>query len=129
MASNDAAPTAGIKTDDHDGVLVATVSGELDMISVDGVGASLFELLNKQPDGLVVELAVDFMGSSALSMLLELHGRAQREKVGFAIVAVQPAAVRPMMASALGQVLPLTDSVEAAIALIREALKASDKPS
>ncbi|MEV6712559.1 STAS domain-containing protein [Lentzea sp. NPDC051208] len=129
MASNEAAATASMQTSDHDGVLVAVVSGELDMVSVDGIGTSLFGHLSEHPAGLIVDLAVDFMGSSALSMLLELYGRSQREGVGFAIVATQPAAVRPMTASALSQVLPLTDSVEGAMKLIREELKSGDKPA
>nr|WP_154697185.1 STAS domain-containing protein [Lentzea guizhouensis] len=63
---------------------------------------------------------MDFMGSSALSMLLELLGRSQREGVGFAIVAAQTAALRPMMASALSQVLPLSQSVDEAVKAIRK---------
>ncbi|WUD27522.1 STAS domain-containing protein [Lentzea sp. NBC_00516] len=109
-----------IQTSDHDGVLVAAISGELDMTSVDEVGTALFEHLAKQPDGLVVELAVDFMGSSALSMLLALYGRAQSEKVGFAIVATAVAAARPLMASALTQVLPVAQSVDEAVKSIQE---------
>ncbi|MGW6442723.1 STAS domain-containing protein [Lentzea sp. NPDC055074] len=109
-----------MQTSDHDGVLVVAISGELDMISVDGVGTALFEHLAKKPDGLVVELVVDFMGSSALSMLLELYGRAQRDEVGFAIVATAVAAARPLMASALTQVLPVAQSVDEAVKSIRK---------
>ena len=127
MTSSDTASTADIQTSDREGVLVAVISGELDMVSVDAVGKTLFGHLDKHPDGLVVELAVDFMGSSALSMLLELHGRAQRERVGFAIVAEQAAAVRPMMASALSQVLPVRRSVDEALELVREQPEPDEK--
>ncbi|HEX7305211.1 STAS domain-containing protein [Lentzea sp.] len=119
MTSGETASTTGIQTSDHDGVLVAVVKGELDMINVDAVGTALFEQLDKEPDGLVVELAVDFMGSSALSVLLKLYGQAQTKGVGFAIVAVQAAAVRPLMASALSQVLPVAQSVDEAVELAR----------
>lgn len=114
---------ASVKISDQDGVLVAVISGELDMVSVDSVGTALFEHADKKPDGLVVELAVDFMGSSALSMLLELHARAQRDGVGFAIVAEAVAAARPLMASALTHVLPLAQSVDEAVKAIREERK------
>jgi len=120
VTSSETASTADVRTSDHDGVLVAVISGELDMVSVGSIGTTLFDHLGKHPKGLVVELAVDFMGSSALSMLLELHARAQREEVGFAIVATQAAAVRPMMASALSQVLPLSQSVEEALKSVRQ---------
>ncbi|MFD5824387.1 STAS domain-containing protein [Lentzea sp. NPDC060358] len=120
MTSDETASVAGLRTSEQDGVLVAVVSGELDVDSVDRVGAALFELADREPDGLVVELAVDFMGSSALSMLLELHSRTQRDGVGFAIVAEEVAASRPLMASALTEVLPLAESVDAAVKTIRE---------
>ena len=125
VTSGETASAATMQTSDHDGVLVVAVSGELDMVSVDGVGTALFEHLAKQPDGLVVELAVDFMGSSALSMLLELHARAQKEDVGFAIVATAVAAARPLMASALTQVLPVAQSVDEAVKSIQEERKPS----
>ncbi|WP_394619016.1 STAS domain-containing protein [Lentzea sp. JNUCC 0626] len=115
MTSDEATPAAGVATSDRDGVVVAVVSGELDMISVDKVGAALFDLSDEKPDGLVVELAVDFMGSSGLSMLLELAARAQRDGVGFAVVATAVAAARPLMASALTQVLPMSESVDEAV--------------
>ena len=119
---------AGMQTSDRDGVLVAVISGELDMVSVGSIGAALFDHLDKHPDGLVVELAVDFMGSSALSMLLELCARAQREGVGFALVAAQAAALRPIMASALSQVLPVSHSVDEALKSIREEPEAAQQP-
>ncbi len=128
MTSSETASTASVQTSDRDGVLVAVISGELDMVSVDAIGTTLFENLAKRPDGLVVELAVEFMGSSALSMLLELHARSQREGVGFAIVAAQPAALRPMMASALSQVLPVRQSVDEALKGIREEPEPDQQP-
>ncbi|WP_154697186.1 hypothetical protein [Lentzea guizhouensis] len=45
VSSSEAASTASVQTSDHDGVLVAMVSGELDMISVDAVGTTLFDHL------------------------------------------------------------------------------------
>ncbi|MEU7481552.1 STAS domain-containing protein [Lentzea sp. NPDC042327] len=120
MTSDETTSTASMKTSDHDGVLVAVITGELDMVSVDEVGAELFEHLDKRPAGMVVELAVDFMGSSALSVLLKLHARAQSDGVGFAIVAAQAAAQRPLMASALSQVLPMAQSTEEALKMVRK---------
>ncbi len=120
MTSDETASTASVQTSDHGGVLVVVISGELDMVSVDAVGTALFDHLGTSPDGMVVELAVDFMGSSALSMLLKLYGQAQSNGVGFAIVAAQAAAARPLMASALSQVLPLAESVDEAVELARK---------
>ncbi|WP_329792864.1 STAS domain-containing protein [Lentzea sp. DG1S-22] len=128
MTSSETASTASVQTSDHDGVLVAVVKGELDMISVDQVGTALFDHLAKGPEGLVVELAVDFMGSSALSVLLKLHAQAQSDGVGFAIVATQAAAARPLMASALSQVLPMAESVDEAVKMAGKQPQAADQP-
>ncbi|USX55529.1 STAS domain-containing protein [Lentzea sp. HUAS12] len=117
-----------MKTSEQDGVLVAVITGELDMVSVDAVGTALFDHLGTASTGLVVELAVDFMGSSALSMMLKLSGQAQNKGVGFAIVAVQAAAARPLMASALGQVLPVADSVDEAVQIARKQKEAAGQP-
>ncbi|HEX7308538.1 STAS domain-containing protein [Lentzea sp.] len=118
MTSSETVSVAGTQIHEHDDVLVAVVSGELDMTSVDGIAATLFEHLGTRPGGMVVDLAVSFLGSSGLSMLLELNKRARRDGVGFALVATEAAAVRTLTASALAHVLPVTQSVDEAVALV-----------
>lgn len=111
---------AGVQTADRDGVLVATVTGELDAATVDAAGTALTELLDKQPAALVVDLAVSFLSSAGLSMLLKLHGRAQNDGIGFVIVAQDNAAQHPLFISGLSEVLPLADTVDAAVESVRE---------
>src|SRR5690242_20073700 len=117
--TGDKAPLARVQTSDHDGVIVAVTDGEIDMVSVDDVRKVLFDSLDKRPDGLVIDLAVSFIGSAGLSLLLELYGRAQGEGIEFAIVASTSPGRRPLEASGLNQVLPVADTVEAAIELIK----------
>ncbi|MFD5830930.1 STAS domain-containing protein [Lentzea sp. NPDC060358] len=120
MTSSGTVSAAGTRISRHDDVLVAVISGELDMTSVDGIAATLFDELGTGPGGMVVDLSVSFLGSSGLSMLLELYRRARRAEIGFALVAVEAAAVRPLTASALAHVLPVTGSVDEALALVRQ---------
>ncbi|MFD9701637.1 STAS domain-containing protein [Lentzea sp. NPDC059081] len=113
-------PAAGVDTDDRDGVLVATISGELDPDTVDAVGAALFDLFDEKPHALVVDLAVAFMSSAGLSMLLKLHSRAQTDEIGFAVVAKNNAAQDPLFISGLSEVLPLADTVDEAVESLRK---------
>ncbi|GHH42835.1 STAS domain-containing protein [Lentzea cavernae] len=113
-------PAAEVQTADRDGVLVATVTGELDPATVDGVGTALGDLLDKRPPALVVDLAVSFLSSAGLSMLLKLHGRAQNDEIGFVIVAEDNAAQHPLFITGLSEVLPLADTVDAAVESLRK---------
>lgn len=108
-----------VQAADHDGVLVMCVTGELDVATMNEVGSALFELLAKEPRGLVLELAVQFLGSSGLSMLLELWGRTQRDGVGFALVTTHNGARHALMSSSLSEVLPLAGSVDEAVTQLR----------
>lgn len=110
--------TASVTINQRDEVVVAVVGGELDMVSVGAVGAALFDQVDAQPVGLVVDLAVTFLGCAGLSMLLELYGRTQRDGVGFAVVATGSPARRPLVFSGMDQMLPVAESVDAAVGTI-----------
>ncbi|ANZ42580.1 hypothetical protein BBK82_08115 [Lentzea guizhouensis] len=110
---------AEVRTTDHDGVLVAVVTGELDPVFVDAVETKLFEHIAARLAGVVAELAVRFLGSAGLSMLLEVYGKAQHDGVGFAIVATGAASLRPLQATGLNHVLPVSPNLDNAIASVR----------
>ncbi|MGW6933564.1 STAS domain-containing protein [Lentzea sp. NPDC054927] len=120
MTDRNESSTASVTTSQRDQVVVAVVSGELDMASVDRVRSALFDQVDARPAGLVVDLAVTFLASAGLSMLLELHGRTQRDEVEFAVVAGHNPALQPLMLSGMDQVLPLAESVDDAVATIRQ---------
>lgn len=122
MTASDNPSMADVHISDHDGILVAVLTGEIDIDSVDAVGTVLFDRMDTRPEGLVIDVAVTFMGSAGLSMLLELHGRSQRDGVGFAVVTSECPAMRPLLASGLNKVLPLAKSVEDAVESIRQEL-------
>ncbi|WP_189160591.1 STAS domain-containing protein [Lentzea pudingi] len=109
-----------MQTSDYGGVPVAVVSGELDMTTVDSIGTALFELVDAHPKGLVVYLAVTFMASSGISMVLELYGQSQRDRYAIVFVTSGLAASRPLKLSGLDQVLPLADTVDDAVNTLRQ---------
>lgn len=121
MSDRDRASTARVEISDRDQVVVAVVNGELDMLGVDSVGTVLLKQVSTSPQGLIVDLAVTFIGSAGLSMLLEMYGQAQREGIGFAIVVTDRAALRALEISGMDQVLPLAKSVDDAVDTIRQA--------
>jgi anti-sigma B factor antagonist len=110
---------AGVTTSQHEGVVVAVVNGDLDMVSVDRIGAVLSDQVNATPLGLVVDLDVTFLASSGLSMLLKLRRRAARRGVEFTVVPTSKPAERCMTLSGLGQLIPMTDSLDNALALVQ----------
>lgn len=66
----------------HDGALILTVTGEIDISNIDRVAEAIYALPNAE-DGLVVDLsAVTYLDSSAVSLLhdlaMRLRNRAQR---------------------------------------------------
>ena len=69
---------ANVKLEDHDGVTVAVVSGEVDMSSVERVAAAVTDLSNLAI-GLIVDLrSVSYLDSSGISLLHDLALRLRR---------------------------------------------------
>jgi anti-anti-sigma factor len=80
---------AHVDIQDHDGVPVAAISGEVDISNVDEVRAQLIALPNFAP-GLVVDLRrVDYLDSTGVSLLHDLAGRL-RERSQRLIVVCPP---------------------------------------
>jgi stage II sporulation protein AA (anti-sigma F factor antagonist) len=84
-----ASDLAHIDIQDHDGVHVAAITGEIDISNVDDVTRRLIALPNFAP-GLVVDLRlVTYMDSTGISMLHDLAGRL-RERSQKLIVVCPP---------------------------------------
>lgn len=80
---------AHVDIQDHHGVPVAAISGEVDISNVDDVRARLIALPNLAP-GLVVDLRrVDYLDSTGISLLHDLAGRL-RERSQQLIVVCPP---------------------------------------
>jgi anti-anti-sigma factor len=80
---------AHVAIQDHDGVPVAAISGEVDISNVDDITRQLIALPNLAP-GLVVDLRlVAYMDSTGISLLHDLAGRL-RERSQQLIVVCPP---------------------------------------
>lgn len=112
---------AHVTLKDHGGVAVATVSGEIDMSSVDGIAAALTDLSNLAL-GLVIDLrAVDYLDSSGISLLHDLALRLRRRSQALILVCPAGSPPRRMLElTALDAQAVVLDEVERAIEAIRD---------
>ena len=88
----------------HDGVSVVSVAGEIDMLSA----PELRSCVSQQLGGcstLVLDLTnVSFLGSAGLAVLVEALQHSKRRGIALRIVAVERAVTRPLVATGLGDV-------------------------
>jgi anti-anti-sigma factor len=107
---------------DHDGVSVATVSGEIDMSSVDHVAGALTDLSNLAM-GLVVDLrSVEYLDSSGISVLHDLAQRLRRRTQMLVIVCPPGSPPRRMLElTALDTQAVVLDELGPAIEVVRSA--------
>ncbi|MGC7094501.1 STAS domain-containing protein [Amycolatopsis lurida] len=104
----------------HGGVLILALTGELDLAVVDELARVLEEAFERGTHGLVVDMiGVSFCDSSCLHALLRIARRTQAAGRGFGLVAVSPAIVRPVTVLNLTQALPISASVNEAVARVR----------
>ncbi|HEY1567130.1 MAG TPA: STAS domain-containing protein [Solirubrobacteraceae bacterium] len=80
------ADLAQVDIQDHDGVPVAAISGEVDISNVDDIGRRLMSLPNVAP-GLVVDLRhVAYMDSTGISLLHDLAARLRQRSQQLIVV-------------------------------------------
>jgi anti-anti-sigma factor len=113
---------AQVTLEDQDGVAVATVSGEVDMSSVNRVAAALTELSNLAI-GLVIDLrSVEYLDSSGISLLHDLALRLRRRSQMLIIVCPPGSPPRRMLElTALDAQAVVLDDLEPAIEAVRAA--------
>ncbi|KJK40112.1 hypothetical protein UK23_40520 [Lentzea aerocolonigenes] len=100
--------------------MVVTLTGEIDMVNAGEVRSALQARLDERPDALVVDLALEFLGSAGLMMLMEIQRAAKEEGVAFGVVATSRPASRPLELSGLSAALPLFDSAPEAVKSLRK---------
>jgi anti-sigma B factor antagonist len=115
---------AQVTIEDHDGIAVAVVSGEVDMSSVDRVAAAVTDLSNLAI-GLVVDLrAVGYLDSSGISLLHDLALRLGRRSQMLVIVCPPGSPPRRMLElTGLDAQAVVLDRLEAAIEAVRAAFE------
>ena len=82
---------------------------------MDKVRSALQTLLDERPEALVVDLALEFLGSAGLMVLMEIQAGAEQDGVRFGVVASSRPALPPLELSGLTDALALFDSAPEAV--------------
>jgi anti-anti-sigma factor len=106
-----------------DGIVVAAVSGEIDMASAKAVGGQLSDAVPNQALGLVVDLSgTSYLDSSGISLIFELAERLRRRQQQLMLVVPPHSPIRRVLnIVAAGGVVPMVETVEDATLQIRAA--------
>lgn len=92
------------------------VTGEIDTLTAPYLSTALADV-DDAARHVIVDLSdVPFLSSAGLSVLVDHHERCTARNVTFAVVARERATVRPIQLTALDRVIPLYESVAAAVA-------------
>lgn len=113
-------PLASVSRNEQDGVMVACVQGEIDVSNADQLGEELSEVSN-QALGLVVDLReVNYLDTTGIALLYNLHLRLERREQKLVVVAPAPGAPRRVLElTGFDTRVALADEAEAALAAIR----------
>lgn len=88
------------------------LTGAVDLHTADRFRGALNQLLDEQPELLVVDLdGLEFLSSAGLSVLVATHNRG-----AMAVVAGRPIVLRPLQLTGLTEVLNVHPSLDAACA-------------
>jgi anti-anti-sigma factor len=103
------------------GIVVLSVTGELDASSANYLTGPLNELLDESAathiKALIVDLEkVEFLGSAGLEALVIGRQRAVAQNIPFSLVATRRPVLRPISATGLDTVFVIKDSLTKAIA-------------
>jgi anti-anti-sigma factor len=108
---------------DDDQVVVAHVSGEIDLASAPGVGEELAGAVPNRALGLVVDLErTTYLDSSGISLIFDLAERLRRRQQQLRLVVSESSPLRRVLGIVdAGGAVPILSSVEEAAAQIRSA--------
>ncbi|HWC86073.1 MAG TPA: STAS domain-containing protein [Solirubrobacteraceae bacterium] len=111
---------ASVTRREEDGLIIAAVKGEIDASNATHVGRELGDLSNRAL-GLVVDLsAVDYLDSTGIALLYELHIRLARRGQSLAVVAPAGGAPRRVLElTAFDTRAPVMEDVDAAVRAVR----------
>jgi anti-anti-sigma factor len=105
-----------MQTQEHDGAVVVSLAGEIDLQHSPSVRKQLMELMFARRDVLVDMKGVAYIDSSGIASLVEAYQMARKNATRFVLVAVSQPALRVLQLARLDKVFALADSVDAALA-------------
>jgi anti-anti-sigma factor len=109
---------SGIEFDDRDGVVVASVEGEIDSSNAADLRLALSERLPASSSGLVLDLsAVTYLDSSGIQLLFDLGRRLSARRQAIRLVVPGDAPMRRVLElCAVEAVAPMDRELDAALA-------------
>jgi len=105
-----------LQTQEIDGTMVVSLTGEVDLQHSPSVRKQLMELMFERRDVLVNMEAVEYIDSSGIASLVEAYQMARRNATRFVLVAVSQPALRVLQLARLDKVFTLAETMEAALA-------------
>ncbi|MBV8789205.1 MAG: STAS domain-containing protein [Mycobacterium sp.] len=106
--------------EDHDGVSVVSVSGEIDLVTAPALEQAIAAVVAESPTALVIDLsAVEFLGSVGLKILAATYEKLGTS-TGFGVVARGPATRRPIHLTGLDKTFPLYPTLDDALSGVRD---------
>src|SRR3954469_20983766 len=114
----------GISIDGDEDIVVARITGEIDLASAETVGAELAGAVPNRALGLIVDLSgTSYLDSSGVSLVFELAERLRRRQQQLRLVVPEDAPLlRVLRIVKAADVVPITGSVDEAAAQIRAGL-------
>ncbi len=112
---------ASVTLEDDEEVVVARVSGEIDLSNASAVGERLADAVPNQALGLVIDLsATTYLDSSGVSLLFDFAGRLRRRQQQLRLAVPEDAPLRRVLRIVdAASAVPITETVEDAVAQIR----------
>ncbi len=110
-----------INIEEHDGVVVASIAGDIDMANTAALEQAISANVNSEHHGFVVDLtAVTYLDSAGIRLLYQLDERAngRQQQVVIVIPSASPINRTLEAAGALGSLKIVTTKVDA-VALLR----------
>ena len=113
-----------IQIDGDEEIVVARVTGEIDLASADSVGGELAEAVPNRALGLIVDMSgTSYLDSSGISLVFELAERLRRRQQQLRLVVPESAPLRRVLRIVnAGDVVPIVETVEEATSQIRAAV-------
>ncbi len=114
---------AELDVEEHDGIHVARLDGELDLSNVVDVGDALAAAVGPDAAGLVVDMTdLRHIDSAGVRMLFDLRRRLGQRRQELALAVPAEARIRDVLElAAVGATVPLFTDVPAAIEVVRGA--------
>jgi anti-sigma B factor antagonist len=102
---------------ERSGSHIVTVTGEIDISTAPELRRRLAALVDAGAEWVVIDLdAVDFLDSTALSILIGAQRRLERERCHLGLVATRPPVLRVLEVTGLSRYFTVHDSLDAALA-------------